>query len=372
VRLSIAQAVGLVGDAAYARRPPAAGSSPCIDPRLRVAYCPRLHSPPPQPFHREEWEFWGRQARLSGPWPGQGSAGLVGCAESEPRDCPPRRYGLNGLTATGRRRLTAGCCLLEERRSLLSFWTITLPDDVMAELLALDAWHLFQGNIRQELSRRLERLGVRPLVLAVAELHPERSVEAGQALPHLHVLFQGKRQGGGDWFFSPEELDGMILQALGRVGVTREELPAAGNVQRIRKSVRRYLAKYVSKGPRQFVTGSDLAMLGDPRLCPRQWWFMSAALLAMIVEATRCLPAEFLAWLIDRAKPSWKGAPYVVQRVPIADPRAPSVWTVSFRSPWSLFLTWEAYEKALIFGPDPNRPRSKNDRTQRREHSERD
>ena len=370
MRLSIAQAIGLVSDAAYARRPQAAGFSPCIDPRLRVAYCPRLHSPPPAPFHREDWDFWGRQARLFGPWPCQGSAGLVGCAESEPRDCPPRRYGLNGLTTTGRRRLTAGCCLLEERRSLLSFWTITLPNDVMLELLQLDAWHLFQGHIRRELSRRLDRQGVRPLVLAVAELHPERSVEAGQALPHLHVLFQGKRDAGGDWIFTRDQLDRMIVQALGRVGVVREALPAAGNVQRIRKSVRRYLAKYVSKGPRQSVASSDLAMLGDPRLCPRQWWFMSAALLAMIEQATRCLPAEFLAWLIDRARPSWKGAPYVVQRVPISDPRAPSVWTVSFRSPWSLFLTWEAYEKALIFGPDPNRPTLRNDCTDPGQHSQ--
>ena len=358
MRLSIQQAVGLVHDAAFARRPHPAGFCPRVDPRLRVAYCPRLHSPPPAPFHGEKWDFWGGSYRLSGPWPCHGSAGLVGCPESEPRDVPPRRYGLNGLTAQGRRRLTAGCCLLEERRRLLSFWTITLPDEVLAELLVLDAWHVFQGAIRQELSRRLQRLGLQPLVLAVAELHPERSIAAGQALPHLHVLFQGKRDGGGPWLLSPSQLDGIIVGALGRAGVVVADLPAAGKVEAIRRSVRRYLSKYVSKAPRQSVGGSDLAMLGDPRLCPRQWWFMSKQLLARIEEATKTLPAEFLAWLIDRARPSWRGALYVVQRVPIADPSAPSCWTVAFRSPWALFLCWESFEKALILG-ESDRPRTR-------------
>ena len=350
MRLTIAQAVGLVSDAAFARRPPAAGFSPRIDPRLRVAYCPRLHSPPPRPFYNSV-----QRIQLCLPLPvfgsgDAGAAGLVGCAESVQRDCPPRRYGLNGLTATGRRRLTAGCCLLEERRRLLSFWTITLPPEVMVELLELDSWHVFQNAIRHRLVRRLEQRGLQPLVLAVAELHPERSIEAGQALPHLHVLFQGKAVGATTWALDRADLDELIVLALAAAGVVVESLPWAGNVQAIRKSVRRYLSKYVSKSSHVFKGVGFLAMIGDPRLCPRQWWFMSRPLLAMIEAATRCLPAEFLAWMIDRARPSWRGAPYVVQRVPIPDPTAPTVWTVTFRSPWSLFLTWEAYEKAVILG----------------------
>jgi len=350
MRLSIHQAIGLVADTAWASQPGPVGFAPTIDPRLRAAYCPRLHSRSPDRYEREACQFWGRQHRLLGPWPCQGTPGLVGCAESNPTDCPPRRYGLNGLTAQGRRRLTAGCCLLEERRRLLSFWTITLPDDVLAELLVLDAWHVFQGWIRQLLTRRLRELGAVPLVLAVAELHPERSVAAGQALPHLHVLFQGKTGPSRDWLLAPAQLDALILQALARVGVHRAELPAAGKVETIRRSVRRYLSKYVAKGTRQPVGTRDVAMLGDPRLCPRQWWFMSAPLLAMIVEASRCLPAAFLAWLCDRARAPWAGAPYTVQRVPIPDPAAPSVYVVQFRSPWALWLCWEAYEKAIILG----------------------
>jgi hypothetical protein len=153
---------------------------------------------------------------------------------------------LNGLTATGRRRLTAGCCLLEERRRLLSFWTMTLPDEVMAKLLELDAWPRFQNAVRHRLVRKLEQRGIEPLVLAVAELHPERSRAAGQALPHLHVLFQGRAVGASNWALHTAELDALIVVALEAAGVSVDSLPAAGNVQAIRKSVRRYLSKYVS------------------------------------------------------------------------------------------------------------------------------
>lgn len=357
MRLSIAQAIGLVSDTAFAGRPAPAGFCPSIDPRLRVAYVPRLHQPPPKVGDVPVGRFHGHSWCPGFPAPDPGAPGLVDWPQFNPRDCPPRRNGLNGLTDQGRKRLTAGCCLLEERRRLLSFWTITLPDAVMATLRELDAWASFQGWVRQLLTRTLAEKGVTPLVLAVAELHPSRSLAAGQALPHLHVLFQGKRAAGDDWLLSPSDLDALIIRALARVGVTVAELPAAGNVQPIRKSVRRYLSKYVSKGPRQSVAGSDLAMLGDPRLCPRQWWFMSKPLLALILESTRFLPAHFLAWLIDRAKPSWQGAPYVVQRVDIADPRAPSVWVVTFRSPWALFASWEAYERAVILGESDLPPR---------------
>jgi hypothetical protein len=279
---------------------------------------------------------------------------------------------LNGLTRTGRQRLVAGCSLLEERRRCLSFWTITLDDSVMAELLELDSWHVFQGRIRQLLTRHLAEHGLEPLVLAVVELHPKRSIQAGQALPHLHVLFQGKADSRQGWAFRPDQLDELIIRALAFAGVTREAVPAAGKVEQIRKSVRRYLAKYVSKAPRQLAAGSDLAMLGDPRLCPRQWWFMSARLLALIVEATRFLPPEFLAWLCDNRTPPRPGAPYVVQRAAIPDPRAPDVWVVSFRSAWTLFLMWERYEKALRFGERISPPRRTNDCSLTRIHPQRD
>ena len=368
-RLSIAQAIGLVVSTAEAHRPRAVGFSPVVCPRLKVAYCPRLHSPPPAPAGADRGEpFW--RVEGSGLPRGAGpGAGLVGCAEFGNRDVPPRRYGLNGLTANGRRRLQQGCSLLEEQRSLLSFWTITLPDHAMWEVIDRDLWPRFQQTIRHRLHLALRRAGLPPLALAVAEIHPSRSGRMVQAMPHLHVLFRGRKGRRDAWAFSPRDLDRIIVAALKACGIVVEEVKSAGNVQSIRRSVRRYLSKYVSKASHVFQTEMEPEGLGSPNGCPRQWWFMTRELLALVLEATGSLPAPFLAWLCDRARPAARGQLYVVQRVPIPDPRAPSVWLVSFRSPWALFLCWEAYEKAVILGPDPSRPTVRHDRLKPQLHS---
>lgn len=370
MRLSIAQAVGLVAAAAEPHRSPAVGFSPMVCPRLKVAYIPRLHSPPPPMAAGEEGDqFWRREgsglARRDGAGPG-----LVGCAEYGTRDVPPRRYGLKGLTAAGRRRLQQGCSLLEEQRSLLSFWTITLPDAAMAEVIEQDLWPRFQQTIRHRLHLALKRRGLPPLALAVAEIHPQRSGRMVQAMPHLHVLFRGRQSSRHGWAFSPMDLDRMIVAALKACGIIVEELKSAGNVQSIRRSVRRYLSKYVSKASHVFETAEPVEGLGSPNGCPRQWWFMTRELLALVLEATGQLPAIFLAWLCDRARPPARGQLYAVQRVPVADPRAPAIWLVSFRSPWALFLCWESFERAVILGPDPSRPIRRHDRPHPVEHPE--
>lgn len=359
MRLTIAQAIGLVVATAEAHRPPAVGFSPVVCPRLRVAYCPRLHSPPPAPAGRDRGEpFW--RVEGSGLPAGAGRpAGLVGCAEFGNRDVPPRRYGLNGLTANGRKRLQQGCSLLEEQRALLSFWTITLPDDAMWSVIDRDMWPRFQQTIRHRLQLALKQRGLPPLALAVAEIHPKRSGRALQAMPHLHVLFRGRLSCRHGWAFTPSELDRIIASALKACGIIALELKSAGNVQSIRRSVKRYLSKYVSKASHVFQAEMAPEGLGSPNGCPRQWWFMTRELLAMVVDATGPLPAHFLAWLCDRARSPARGQLYTVQRVPIPDPRAPSVYVVAFRSPWALFTTWEAYERAVILGErDPYRTRN--------------
>ena len=353
--------MGLVSDAAFAHRPPAVGFLPAVDPRLRVAYCPRLHSPPPPPLHGERDCFWAPpRGAGSGPWDPT-PAGLVGCVKSGTNDCPPRRYGLKGLTANGRKRLQQGCCLLEEQRPLLSFWTITLPPAAMEAVIDRDLWPRFQQTVRHRLHLALKRRGLPPLALAVAELHPKRSGRMVQAMPHLHVLFRGRLSRRDGWAFTPSDLDRLIVAALKACGIVAVAVNSAGNVQAIKRSVRRYLSKYVSKASHVSQTAEPVEGLGSPNGCPRQWWFMTAELLALVVDATRRLPAPFLAWLCDRAMPPARGQLYTVQRVPIADPRAPSVYVVEFRSPWALFLCWESYEKAVILGPDPNRPTIRHD-----------
>jgi hypothetical protein len=233
----------------------------------------------------------------------------------------------------------------------------------MAAVIELDLWPRFQQTIRHRLQLALNRRGLPPLALAVAELHPKRSGRMVQAMPHLHVLFRGRLSRRDGWAFTPSDLDRLIVAGLKACGIIAEEVKSAGNVQAIKRSVRRYLSKYVSKASHVSQTAEPVEGLGSPNGCPRQWWFMTAELLALVVAATRDLPAPFLAWLCDRARPPERGQLYVIQRVPIADPRAPSVWVVSFRSPWALFLCWEAFEKAVILGEKDPRCFRHRDRT---------
>ena len=347
-RLTIAQAIGTLADTAQLLRPSPRGLSPVVDPRLRVAYIPALHHRAPTPWEARPGPFHGHR---TGAGPAEASAealGLSAVRNSETDGAPPRRNGLKGLTALGRKRLQSGCCLLEEQRHLLSFWTITLPDQFLAHICEADSWPRFQEAIRHRLNHALVAQGLDPMVLAVVELHPERSVRAGQALPHLHVLFQGKRRTGGTWVLAPRQLDGIICAALAAVGIDVEAVPGAGQVERIRRSVRRYMAKYLSKTPRQLVDGRGDAAVGDPRLCPRQWWFMSKPLQLAIMKCTRSMPADFLSWLIDRRKPPAPGQSYAVQRAALTNPSAPNVWMVTFRSPWGLWLAWESWEQAHV------------------------
>jgi hypothetical protein len=95
---------------------------------------------------------------------------------------------------------------------------------------------------------------------------------------------------------------------------------------------------------------------------------MTRQLLDRIEACTRNLPAEFLAWLCDRAEPPSKGQLYVVQRAQIPDPLAPSVWMVTFRSAAAFFNCWEAFETALRFGPNCSPPRRSHDCAEPNQH----
>ena len=360
MRWSLAEAIERVNIAAWRGQPRPRGFSPSIDARLKVAYVPRLHDPKPSDRQDPGDEFWGHGPRLLGPWPDHGPPGLVGCPQSVHSDVPARRYGLNGLTAKGARRLREGCGVLQETMRRCVLWTITLGDEEHRQLRELDAWPRFQNAIRHRLVRLMKRRGLEALAVAVAELHPGRSGREVQAMAHLHVMFQSLYLGQGRWAITTEDLDGVIASALRAAGVRDFSVQSAGNVERVRKDCAGYLSKYMakaaggrSKRPGHVAAAND-AFQGDPRGCPRQWWFMTARL-QFLCERCRCnMPSAFMAWICDHREEPRPGALVVVQRVEIADPRAPGCWAVRFRSPSALAAMWNRYVSAGRFGEPVN------------------
>lgn len=297
--------MGLVADmqalgAAFGdvERDPDVRARPKVGPRMVTGFQPfhlgRQLKPAPTDLDLlEEAGFFSRiRAAVDRSGQGEALAGL-GLSIARNHHSPPR-YGLKGLPADARNAVSESLQLLEERRPLLSFWTVTAPRELLLALAAGDSWPEFVRRLMQKLRRRLvKRLGV-ALYVGVVELQPKRSRAIGIPCPHLHVVFLGRSRINGAWAISPAELDAMIKSAALEVGVPENvSFKSAGNVQRVKKSVRAYLSKYMTKG------SSDVERWVGTEwesLLPRQWWVASRAMRELLSSCTVQLPTGFLAW----------------------------------------------------------------------------
>jgi hypothetical protein len=293
-------------------------------PRLRTTYSPRVSW--------AEWKGFGQgPAGPSGPewsrvWePGPTAAALGLSLARNSKTCP--RYGLQGLPAAGRKQVWRALALLEEMRPLLSFWTISLPTESLNDLARADALPVFQDRVRKELSRLLRAAGLPDLVVGVAELQPKRSRAEGRPCPHWHIVFQGRRNRQTPWALSREQLDGVILAALASAGVRGPDLRSAGNVQRVKRSVRAYLSKYMTKG-----SGDCAAWVGGPHeaLIPRQWWFWTRRLRAWVLRHVLPVAFPFLAWVHEHRQQLEALGLARWRLLELSDPRAPVTFEVNW------------------------------------------
>ena len=292
-------------------------------PRLRTTYSPRLSW--------AEWRGFGDAPKASMPewarvWdPGPPAAGLgLSLAPNSER---PDRYGLNGLPAPGRKSVWRALALLEEMRPLLSFWTISLPTESLTDLCRAGTLPAFQDRVRRELSRLLRRAGLPDLVVGVAELQPKRSLAEGRPCPHWHIVFQGRKNRGSSWALSPSQLDGVIAAALASAGVPGLGLQSAGNVQQVKRSVRAYLSKYMTKG-----SGDCARWVGSSHedLIPRQWWFWTRRLRAWVINHILPLAFPFLAWVHAHREEIAEMGLAGFRVLDLPDPRAPLTFEVNW------------------------------------------
>lgn len=299
-------------------------------PRLRSCYSPRASW--------VEWQGFGEDRRPTIPewarvWDYGPTAEGLGLSIA-PNSKRPPRYGLQGLPAAGRKQVSRSLALLEENRRCLSFWTVSLPTAALISLAQSDRWPAFQDRLRQELIRKLRSAGLPALVVGVAELQPKRSRAAGIPCPHLHVVFQGRKSPGHGWALSPAELDAVIAAALATAeahapdGIAAEDwLAQAGNVQPVRKSVRAYLSKYMTKG-----SGDTRQWIGHAAesLIPRQWWFWSRDLRVWVLEHVFPISFPFLCWIHTHRKELEELGFARFRIMPLEDARAPLTYEVNW------------------------------------------
>lgn len=297
----------------------------CLCPRLRTTYSPRAtwgewrgFGAPPEENRPHEW------ARLWDPAPPDPLGSSLA-----PNPKRPPRYGLNGLPSAGRKQIWRSLALLEEMRPLLSFWTVTLPTEAMSDLCRLDTLPAFQDRLRKEIARLLKAAGLPALVVGVAELQPKRSHAEGRPCPHWHIVFQGRRDRGSPWALSRAQLDGVIHAALASAGVHAPDLRSAGNVQQVKRSVRAYLAKYMSKG-----SGDCARWVGSPHenLIPHQWWFWTRPLRSWVLEHVFPIAFPFLAWVHEHRHALVERGLIGHRQIDLADPRAPMTFEIDWLS----------------------------------------
>ena len=292
-------------------------------PRLRTTYSPRASW--------TEWKGFGESRRPSMPewarvWEPGPTAQALGLSLA-PNSKRPDRYGLNGLPAAGRKSVWRALALLEEMRPLLSFWTVSLPTEAMSELARLGTLPTFQDRLRKELARLLRASGLPALVVGVAELQPKRSRVEGRPCPHWHIVFQGRKDRGSRWALSRERLDGVIAAALASAGVRAPDLRSAGNVQQVKRSVRAYLSKYMTKG-----SGDCAAWVGSAHenLIPHQWWFWTAQLRAWVLRHIFPIAFPFLAWVHEHRQQVEALGLARFRRLELSDPAAPITYEVNW------------------------------------------
>jgi len=237
------------------------------------------------------------------------------------------------MPGPARKKVSRSLACLEENRKLLSFWTVTLTDQDLDGIALAGSLDLFQDRLRKELLRQLRLHGLPQTVVGVVELQPKRSARDGRPAPHFHVVFQGKRRRDKTWRLSTEVLDRVILSALGSAFQTVTQAGNRGNVQGVRKSVRAYLAKYLTKGSSAV---SRYRGYWAQRLIPRQWWFMTRELLALVLRHITPILTGFVRFVHEQRAHLEEAGFCRVRKLDLQDPRAPATWEANFLSPWHL------------------------------------
>lgn len=201
-------------------------------------------------------------------------------------------HGWRGLTAAGRRAIRDAGALLADQYGSLSFVTATLPE-ATADCATRAQVAEFQTRLLYLVRRRLVALGLPPVVLLVAEIHPGRRARDGALVPHWHGVIQVSPEPYQRWRFRKEDWNRCVLQAHAiAFGFPR------GHTQRLTMlpqltGAARYLSKYLSKGSSD-VQRHEGQQTG--RMVPRQWWAWTGTIRERVKAARIRPPAPFLRW----------------------------------------------------------------------------
>ena len=211
------------------------------------------------------------------------------------------RRGLKGMPHQATRKVRGILTLMEDFRERLTFGTCSLPDEDLHCMAGTDMWPKFQRRYIDLITQHLKAYGDEALVVAVVEIGDIRARRTGRPMPHIHFVASGRgsKKPNGEWLFNRVDHDLIIAKACQYAGLPRADRAAAGNIQSVRKSVKNYVSKYLTKQcPVKEVSLED----GYDDLIPHQWWSRSASACALLDGHLFRLPAGFAMFLVRRQK----------------------------------------------------------------------
>jgi len=201
-------------------------------------------------------------------------------------ETPPRnRKGLGGITRKGRKSVVNGGLVIESyyERSRLSFVTLTVPPLPEGSRDNLNQnWGEVCHRFNTALGDRLRRFNLNNIWVYCSEVQEKRFKETGDVYLHLHIVFPNKARGGKDWIVKIPALRSMWLAAMRPLAPEVDDCPwVQVKAEPVKKSVKGYLGKYLSKGAQLTQEVID-AGLADQ--LPKHWWGSSQRVKARVAQ----------------------------------------------------------------------------------------
>lgn len=211
------------------------------------------------------------------------------------------RKGLKGITPYGARMVRNAAHVLENTygKARCGFATVTVPNLPLHQMAVVhENWCDIVERYRLNVRRILQDKGLSGEIVSASEIQVERYKETGLPVLHLHAVFCNY-DSFGRRVVTPELHDDAWYRALSpAIDIDREELSAACNIQRVKKSASSYLGKYLTKGVQNIQGVIDD---GFEWWLPKHWWNCSRALLHRVKSKTRCVD-KMAGWLYDVAE----------------------------------------------------------------------
>jgi len=195
--------------------------------------------------------------------------------------------GRKGISPKGRDSVVCGGLILESYydRSQLSFLTLTVPPLSEGSLESVNTrWGEVCHRFLVALSDKLRPHGLEGKWVYVSEIQEQRWKENGQVYLHLHLVFVNKKRGRKNWILDIPTLRSMWVNALLPLAPDVADCPwVQVKAEQVRKSVRNYLSKYLSKGA---AITKEVIDAGQADHLPGHWWGSSHKVKQRVKEHT--------------------------------------------------------------------------------------